>query len=709
MNVNQMAFIICADNVQYYNECVRYINELEIPERFSIDIICIQEADSMVQGYQAGMQASDAKYKVYLRQDVFILNKNFIQDVLRIFWQDEEIGLIGMAGCRQLPDNADICNCWDIGSIEVFDGRSLEDDFRLRQPQAEYEEVQAVQGTIMVTQYDVGWREELLDMLDGWYFYDLALSLEMKQSGYKAVVPAQKMPWCYHIKKWEDRKEYGRLRLKIIQEYPAIFQCQEISGQILQEANQAQQVYSIRDRMIRLMEVGAYDAMKELSEDIRMNWPQDMQLREIANMMEIYSLEETSNICKCHSAWFEFRNWHEMYEYYIWIRLVLIRIAYRREDDRIDELKSMVSAGVISYDAVRMIARISLRNTEQVDMLFNRKINEPLVSVIVPVYNGQDTIGQTIESVLGQTYKNLELIIIDDASKDRSREIIASFKDERIRTFYLEKNQNVCFAGNVGFENAKGKYIALIGHDDLWKEDKLYKQISFLEEHPVYGVCFTWTDIINENQQVINSTYPELFWRICSDNFGQGRWSYRMLASGNHMCAPSACICRDVLEKTGYYCYGLVQLQDYDLWLRVLAESPVYFLQEKLTYYRRFNVNSKKQNLSASSPGNQNRDWHEICWVQYNYLEKIEAQKYRVLFQKYLKNPNAQDKKEILCEKAFMLWNLKNCFTVKMFIELLEDAEIREILSTKYQFDLNVFYNMNKEPVMFDPGYKNII
>lgn len=117
MNINQIAFIICADNEQYYNECVRYINELEVPEHFTTDIICIQEADSMVQGYRAGMQASDAKYKVYLRQDVFILNRNFIPDLLNIFKKDEKIGLIGMAGCSKLRR---MLTVWNVGMLEVW-------------------------------------------------------------------------------------------------------------------------------------------------------------------------------------------------------------------------------------------------------------------------------------------------------------------------------------------------------------------------------------------------------------------------------------------------------------------------------------------------------------------------------------------------------------------------------------------------------------
>lgn len=709
MNINQMAFIICADQAQYYNECVRYINELIVPEAFTTDIICIQEADSMVQGYLAGMQASDAKYKVYLRQDVFILNRNFIQDVLRIFQKDEKIGLIGMTGCSRLPENADVMNCWDVGSMEVFDGRTLEDNFSLRQPQTEYEEVQAVQGTIMITQYDIGWREELLDVLDGWDFYDIALSLDMLRNGYKAAVPKQKTPWCYHIKTWSDIKEYDRLRLKMIQNYPEYFKYQENSGQVLQRTERAEQIRMIRSRMIRLMEAGAYQDVKGLSEEIRLSSLEDTQLREIVNMIEIYTLEEASNICSYHSKWFEFYNWQQMYEYYSWIRLVLIRAAYQKEDERIEELKGKLVSGEISYDAARMIARISLRSTEEADQeLLNQKIEEPLVSVILLVYNGQDTIRQTIESVLCQTYANLELIIIDDASKDKSREIISGYKDDRIKVIYLEKNQNVCFAGNVGFENAKGKYVALIGHDDLWRKDKLYKQVAFLEEHSEYGACFTWVDIIDENQQIKNATYSKLYRQLCSDNYGQSIWISRMLDEGNHMCAPSACIRREILMETGYYRYGLVQLQDLDLWLRFLLKAPIYIMQEKLTYYRRFNVDSKNQNLSACSLGNQNRTWHETFWVQYHYLETMSEEKFKQMFQKFMKNSDAYKPKEILCEKAIMLWKWGNCYAVKLFMELLEDEESRKILESSYQIGLNDFYKMNKKSLFFDTGYQDM-
>ena len=82
MDEKKIAFIICVNDLWYYEECVRYIQELCVPDTYTVDIMCIQEADSMAEGYNGGCEASDAKYKVYLHQDTFITNRNYIYDIL---------------------------------------------------------------------------------------------------------------------------------------------------------------------------------------------------------------------------------------------------------------------------------------------------------------------------------------------------------------------------------------------------------------------------------------------------------------------------------------------------------------------------------------------------------------------------------------------------------------------------------------------------
>lgn len=168
MNKQKIAFIICTNNALYYEECVRYINELEVPVGYCTDIICIQEANSMAEGYNAGMQASDAKYKVYLHQDTLILNRNFISDLLQVFNSDKAIGMLGVLGMEKVPLDADCCLNWKVGSIIAYDGHCVMDTnfFEQRENQS-WQEVEAVNGLLIATQYDILWRE---DVLDGWDF-----------------------------------------------------------------------------------------------------------------------------------------------------------------------------------------------------------------------------------------------------------------------------------------------------------------------------------------------------------------------------------------------------------------------------------------------------------------------------------------------------------------------------------------------------------
>ena len=110
--------------------------------------------------------------------------------------------------------------------------------------------------------------------------------------------------------------------------------------------------------------------------------------------------------------------------------------------------------------------------------------NTDLISVIIPTYNRAHLIKRSAESVLNQTYKNIELIIVDDGSTDNTKEVIDSIKDERI-VYIKQENQGCCAARNKGIDTAKGKYIAFQDSDDVWHLDKLEKQIQILKENNV--------------------------------------------------------------------------------------------------------------------------------------------------------------------------------------------------------------------------------
>lgn len=172
----------------------------------------------MTAGYQAAMNESDAKYKIYMHQDVFILYPYFLDSLVEIFQVSSHIGMIGMAGADVFPDDymmwskdltGNICS----RSSPPCDYKNyrykLEDRFSV---------MDAVDGLLMATSYDLPWRT---DLLDGWDFYDVSQSFEFRKKGYKIVVPVQKCPWCLHddgtiLNLWN----YDKNRRICMQEYP---------------------------------------------------------------------------------------------------------------------------------------------------------------------------------------------------------------------------------------------------------------------------------------------------------------------------------------------------------------------------------------------------------------------------------------------------------------------------------------------------------
>ena len=201
---------------------------------------------------------------------------------------------------------------------------------------------------------------------------------------------------------------------------------------------------------------------------------------------------------------------------------------------------------------------------------------EPLVSVITPAFNAEKTIGKTIESVLKQSYKNLELIIVDDISSDNTVEIVKRYqrKDSRVKLFILEKKGGASGARNLAIKEAKGKYIAFLDCDDLWKKDKLKKQINFMEKNNIY---FSYTDY-----SYIDSKGKSLEkYRKCPRKMSY----FRMLIGDSVGCLTVIYNS----EKTGLIQIpSLKKRNDYAIWCAVLKKVRVgYKYDEILSLYRK--------------------------------------------------------------------------------------------------------------------------
>lgn len=134
---------------------------------------------------------------------------------------------------------------------------------------------------------------------------------------------------------------------------------------------------------------------------------------------------------------------------------------------------------------------------------------EPLISVVIPTYNRGKLILRSINSVLKQTYKNIELIVVDDCSTDDTAEVLNSISDNRIKYIKLEKNSGACVARNHGIDEANGEYIAFNDSDDVWHNDKLESQFSFLEEKNADVVSCSM-NVFDENAGKMMYTFPDI-------------------------------------------------------------------------------------------------------------------------------------------------------------------------------------------------------
>ena len=223
------------------------------------------------------------------------------------------------------------------------------------------------------------------------------------------------------------------------------------------------------------------------------------------------------------------------------------------------------------------------------------------VSIIVPMYNAEKFIGKTIESVLSQTYKNWEMLIMNDVSTDNSFAVVSEFakKDERIKIVNTEKNVGVVKGRNYLIDLASGKYIAFLDADDYWHNEKLEKQVKFMKEKNASISCTEYTRI-TENGEKINEIVIKS--EISNSD---------MLKNNDLGCLT---VMYDV-EKVGKrYFKELEKNEDYVLWLEIVKDVKIiYGLKENLAYYRVLD-NSRSSNKVKTA---------KVRWEIYRKVEKL--------------------------------------------------------------------------------------
>lgn len=328
---------------------------------------------------------------------------------------------------------------------------------------------------------------------------------------------------------------------------------------------------------------------------------------------------------------------------------------------------------------------------------------QPLVSVIMSCYNHEKYVGAAIESVINQTYKNIEFIIGDDASTDGTASVMKKYSLYYAKEYYVEKNMGGL--GDFLLEKASGKYVARMNSDDVWELDKIEKQVKFLERNPEYAVCFSWCNYTDEN---LNEIYNNIFIQA---NRSQYQWLHFFFHHGNCLCHPSVLILRDVYLEIIYKVgKAYRQLPDYAMWIEMIQKYNMYVMQESLVKMRRHN-SGKVKNVSASTEENRRRHKNEEMYLWYSNMKNMDDNFFTKAFYKELIHKDAESVEEIACEKFFLLLNTASDYmrfvAMLLFFEYGSNDKIMQCFGNKYNYFRQDFFGISATVGM--PMMKSVI
>ena len=210
---------------------------------------------------------------------------------------------------------------------------------------------------------------------------------------------------------------------------------------------------------------------------------------------------------------------------------------------------------------------------QETENIENKK-EDPLVTVVLPVYNRENTILRAINSVLEQTYTNIEIIVVDDCSTDATIDRIKSCQDNRVELLCLSKNKGANFARNRGIEKARGSFIAFQDSDDEWLPEKLAKQISFMIENNIEASFCPYILHQGQERQIIPCDYLE------KDYYGDNLIC--RLKKGNVVGTPTLILRKEIFSQIGMFDEQMRRLQDYELVIRLVQKYELGFINMPL-------------------------------------------------------------------------------------------------------------------------------
>ncbi len=301
----------------------------------------------------------------------------------------------------------------------------------------------------------------------------------------------------------------------------------------------------------------------------------------------------------------------------------------------------------------------------------------PLVSVIMSCYNHEPFVAAAIESVINQSYKNIEFIVADDASSDHTANIMKKYSSHYAKEIYFEEN----YGGRSEYlqQFATGKYIALMHSDDVWEKDKLALQVAYMEQHEECGACLTWCMYTDENLEEMEET------TFLKMNRSSSQWMNYFWKHGNVLCNPSSLTRRETAVNVRKN--PCSQLPDFFKWVDIVQHSSIYIVPKVLIRMRRYSREGRV-NTSAYTDENHMRSLIETGANWLYVIRDMESSFFRQAFGEMMIHPEADTEEEIKCEKFFLMLNHSNVFiqhsAMCYFSEIFD--EVKECMEEKYHY-----------------------
>lgn len=313
------------------------------------------------------------------------------------------------------------------------------------------------------------------------------------------------------------------------------------------------------------------------------------------------------------------------------------------------------------------------------------------ISVVMASYNHGKFVKEAIESVLNQTYQNIEIVVTDDGSCDDSVEIIKAINDDRIKLFEFKENKGACTALNNSIINSNGKYIAVMNSDDVWTPKKLETQINFLLKHDSIDAVFSQAEFLDENLEPFSEINRPFFHDAFNQkNRSSAEWLYHFFFNGNCICHPSILIKKECYDKIGLYNNRFRQFPDLDMWIRFCKEFSFHVLKDKSVKFR---LHSNDGNASSPTPENVIRNSNEMLLILNDFFDGMSIENFKDSFSKELINPAIETQEEFEIEKAFLyLKTPYKILAIQRLFRFISDEQYASILLEKYNYSDKDFH-----------------